>query len=97
MSILKRNTQIPPPSQTDKAFYAKKCQIWAKNGPNIGPHFLGGGGGVKTYPGQKIPSYMATPQKIPKRPENSPKVAILGCFGGVLRFFGGSPHKGCPF
>ena len=44
MSILKRNTQIPPPSQTDKAFYAKKCQIWAKNGPNIGPHFLGGGG-----------------------------------------------------
>ena len=47
MSILKRNTQIPPPSQTDKAFYAKKCQIWAKNGPNIGPHFLGGGwGGV---------------------------------------------------
>ena len=45
MSILKRNTQIPPPSQTDKAFYAKKCQIWAKNGPNIGPHFLGGGGG----------------------------------------------------
>ena len=98
MSILKRNTQIPPPSQTDKAFYAKKCQIWAKNGPNIGPHFLGGGGGeLKLTQAKKSHLIWQPPKKSQRDPKTAQKWPFWAVLGGFCDFLGGRHIKAARF